>query len=117
MMHSITPPLGKEIFMKRSALNVMFAAIAILSSISAFGKQIECSGTEYGMRDHVLITLDFDDRNALACVIPNNVPAWLQLKEFCSDDNCRFRGHVIAQDGNTYTIDRILGPSDEDRQK
>jgi hypothetical protein len=63
------------------------------------------------MRVRYLVTLDINNKKAPACDIPNKSEAWLELKKWCNnDDYCTFKAHVKRRYGNTYIIDRIVGP-------
>jgi len=93
----------------RSAL--LSAVYLLALPAPAHASEVDCYGYRYGMRVRDLVTLDINDKKAPACNIPNNSRAWLQIKNWCnSDDFCKFRAHVKRRSGNTYTIDRIVGP-------
>jgi hypothetical protein len=88
------------------------AAVCLLAlSAPARASEIDCNGYRYGMQVRDLVTLDINNDKAPACEIPNNSKAWLQVKNYCNDDDfCTFKAHVERRNGNRYVIDRIVGP-------
>ena len=92
--------------------NALLAAVCLLAlPAPAHAKDIDCNGYRYGMRVRDLVTLDINNKRAPACDIPNNSSAWLEVKKWCNDDNfCTFKARVKRRYGNTYIIDRIVGP-------
>ena len=92
--------------------NALLAAVCFLAlPVPARASEIDCNGYRYGMRVRDVVTLDINDQKAPACSIPVDSTAWLQIKNWCNDDDfCTFKAHVKRRRGNRYTIDRIIGP-------
>jgi hypothetical protein len=92
--------------------NALLAAVCLLAlPAPARASEVDCNGYRYGMKVRDLVTLDISNKKAPACEIPNNSRAWLQIKNWCDDDDfCTFKAHVKRRDGNVYIIDRIIGP-------
>jgi hypothetical protein len=92
--------------------NALLAAVCLLAlPAPAHAGEIDCNGYRYGMRVRDLVTRDINDKKALTCEIPNNSRAWLQIKNWCNnDDFCTFKARVKRRHGKTYIIDRIVGP-------
>jgi hypothetical protein len=91
---------------------LLFAAVCLMAlPMPALASEVDCNGYRYGMKVRDVITLDINDKKAPACIIPNNSRAWLQVKNWCNDDDfCTFKAHVKRRYGNTHTVDRIVGP-------
>jgi hypothetical protein len=98
----------------KTAIRVLGLICVLSSAATAFAAETDCRGIRYVMQAQDVISLDQDDPRVPACIVPSNRAAFLQEKDYCTDDHCDFRGHIESQQGNTYTIDVILGPITED---
>jgi hypothetical protein len=87
-----------------------FVAVCLIAlPTTALTREIDCNGYRYGMRVRDLITLDINNGKSRICEIPNKV-SW-SIKRYCNDDDfCTFRARVARRNGNTYVIDRVIGP-------
>jgi hypothetical protein len=72
---------------------------------------VDCVGTRNQMQDRDVVSLDINNANKPACSIPINIMGANDIKQYCyGDDFCTFSGHILRQDKNLYTIDKIVGP-------
>ncbi len=93
--------------MRKAPLAVCLLAL----SPPALASDVDCNGYRYGMKVRDVVTLDITDDKVRACEIPSSSTAWSQVKKWCNEDDfCTFKAHVKRRNGNTYVIDRIVGP-------